>query len=164
MLQNGYYDDNEILIPVKKKSTRKALKESNDIEELAQTIMMAVNEDKTLFFSGVFVNVPIESMASDRDNNSFLNGTRLTISNMNDGRGLEFSICHSSTPDRFRQYETELSFVFDKIVNSLVKLRRLERECTADMTDEVHIITNIEETKEITEEKIRREDNSKRKG
>ena len=118
MLQNGYYDDNEILIPVKKKSTRKALKESNDIEELAQTIMMAVNEDKTLFFSGVFVNVPIESMASDRDNNSFLNGTRLTISNMNDGRGLEFSICHSSTPDRFRQYETELSFVFDKIVNS----------------------------------------------
>ena len=41
---------------------------------------MAVNEDKTLFFSGVFVNVPI-GMASI-DNNSFLNGTRLTISNM----------------------------------------------------------------------------------
>ena len=68
---------------------------------------------------------------------------------MNDGRGLEFSICHSSTPDRFRQYETELSFVFDKIVNSLVKLRSLERECTVDMTDEVHITTKIEETKEI---------------
>ena len=40
---------------------------------------------------------------------------------------VEFSISHPSTPERFIQYEIELEYVFSKVTECLLELRRLRK-------------------------------------
>lgn len=68
---------------------------------------------------GFFVNVPL---ASSINPSVELNGTRLTVVAQLTG-GIEFSICSSSLVERFSQFETEIDFSFQQLVQSLQKQR-----------------------------------------
>ena len=60
--------------------------------------------------------MPIASIASPGLD---LNGTRLTV--ISDGRGgVEFSICSSSLPERFAQFEAEMEACFERLTQALL--------------------------------------------
>jgi hypothetical protein len=70
-----------------------------------------------------FVVVPVASKLSSRT----LNGTRITLAVTGTDTGalhdvlLDFSICSASTPERFLQFEEEIHFVFERLLDELEK-------------------------------------------
>jgi len=72
---------------------------------------------------GFFANVPIASSVRPSIE---LNGTRLTAVATNTG-GMEFSICSSSLVERFTEFEREMQFSFDAVVETirLVKTKEI---------------------------------------